>query len=351
MYMKKTDVSALIQKWLEAGAITPEQSAYMNADLTEYTSKESGDKFITSIMYIGGGALSLGALLFIASNWAYLSKSVKLVLALLLPTLPLVYAYWQLSIKNNPNILGRVANIFGLTLVGGSLALVGQIYNLESDWVFFFWMWAILTAPFVLIFKTAENVAFSSILIGVALLFSIFKFLEGAHTDISSIIILVTSASLLYAVILYGIGSALRYVAAWALSSRVLRIGGGSLAATVLFITTFDFYAQAVIGYENNASGWEMLAIVFNLGFVAFLVFVLMRALRYEEYNFAFSIVRLFGLYLFVKYCTLFYSMFDTAIFFLVGGVLFILGGWFLEKNKKHLTGYMKRGDTGTLIS
>lgn len=351
--MKKIDVSTLIQKWLDAGVITPEQSAHMHADLIEYTSKQSGDKFITSIMYIGGGALSLGALLFIASNWSYLSKSVKLVLALLLPILPLVYAYWQLVIKNSPNILGRVANIFGLALVGGSLALIGQIYNLESDMVLFFWMWVILTAPFVFIFRTVENVAFGSILVGVALLFSLFKFLEVANTDTPSVLILLTSAALLYAAILYGAGTALRSAGSWAQSARILRIGGGGLAAAVLFLTTFSWYAQALLGTGYGESGWEVLSLVLNLGFVAFLVFVLMRALKYEEYNFAFSIVRLFGLYLFVKYCTLFYSMFDTAIFFLVGGVLFILGGWFLEKNKKYLTGYMKgaSSETGTLIN
>jgi hypothetical protein len=285
----------------------------------------------------------LGALLLIASNWAGLPKAIKLLLALLLPILPICFAYWQLNIKNESKVLGQASNILGLALVGGSLSLIGQIYNLESNIVTFLWTWAFLTTPFVFVFKKKENVLFSATIIGAALIFSIFDFLEKSNMQAGTAILLVTIVGLVYAYFLYAIGANLRYVSSWTDSSRILRIGGAGLASTILFVMTFGWYAQLITDNARGGSAhWGTLSFCFNILFVSFLIFTLIRAIKFEEYSFAFSIVRLFGLYLLVKYFTLFYSMFDTGIFFIIGGILFITGGWALEKKKNILIAYMR---------
>jgi uncharacterized membrane protein len=315
----------------------------MIADVSAVTSEKSGHKFISAIMYIGSTGLSLGALLLIASNWAGLSKVVKLILALLLPILPICFAYWQLNVRNESKVIGRVANILGLALVGGSLSLIGQTYNLESNTITLLWTWALLTALFVFVFKKKENVLFSAAMVGAALLFSIFDFLENSRMEVGTAVLLVTIASLTYAYLLYAVGSGLRYVTLWADSSRFLRIGAAGLASTVLFVMTFGWYAQTIVGHSyRNPGNWEVLSFAFNILFIGFLVFSLIRSIKFEEYSFAFSMVRLFGLYLLVKYFTLFYSMLDTGIFFIIGGVLFITGGWILEKKKDTLVAYMR---------
>jgi len=160
----------------------------------------------------------------------------------------------------------------------------------------------------------------------------------------STILIVSTIILLIYSYFLYLIGVALRNAENWLSSGRLLRVGGASLATTVLFITTFDFYAQMIVGYSyrNQGADWYAFALGFNIFFIGFLVFALIRSIKFEEYSFAFSIVRIFGLYLLVKYVTLFFSMLDTGLFFVLGGVLFIAGGWVLERNKKSLVSYMK---------
>ena len=185
---------------------------------------------------------------------------------------------------------------------------------------------------------------FAAAIVGVALLVSIFDFLESSSMEEGTAVLLLTIASLAYAYLLYAIGSGLRYVTSWSGSSRILRIGGAALASVVLFVMTFGEYAQVIIdySYKNDPTNWMVLSLAFNALFVGFLVFALIRAIKFEEYIFAFSIVRLFGLYLLIKYFTLFYSMFDTGIFFMVGGILFITGGWALEKKKDMLVTYMK---------
>ena len=315
----------------------------MITDVATVTSERSGHKFISAVMYIGATALSLGALLLIASNWSGLSKGIKLILTLLLPILPICFAYWQLIVKGEDRVLARAANILGLALVGGSLTLIGQIYNLDSNMVTFLWTWALLTTPFVFVFKKKENVLFSAVMIGAALLFSIFDFLNASYMDESTGILLLTIAGLFYAYILYAIGGALRHVVSWSESGRLLRIGAGGLATAILFVMTFEWYAQMVVGSTyNNPGSWQLFSVALNLLFIGFLVFALVRSIKYEEYSFAFSIVRMFGLYLLVKYFTLFYSMLDTGLFFIVGGVLFITGGWLLEKKKDLLISYMR---------
>lgn len=341
--MKKKDINALIDCWQQAGQISGEQAAYMKTDVATVTSEKSGHQFISAIMYIGATGLSLGALLLIASNWEGLSRPIKVVLALLLPIIPLCFAYWQLIMKGTTRVLGQAANVFGLALVGGSLAIIGQTYNLESDMVSFLWTWAILTFPFIFVFRRKENVLFSATIIGVASLYALVEYLDATDMDEGALLLLLTLASLGYAGIMYGIGNMLGTLSSWTETSRLLRLGAASLATITLFITTFNIYAQEITGDSfNNQTNWEVLSFGFNLFFIGFLVFVLLRTIRLEEYSYAFGVVRLFGIYLIVKYITLFYSMLDTGLFFMIGGIIFITGGWFLEKKKSLLLSYMR---------
>lgn len=348
--MKIKDIEALTQRWLSAGAISPEQADYFVADVKNYIADKSGVKFISAIMYMGATALSLGALLFIASNWEYMGDGFKVILSFLLPLIPLIFAYWHMFIKQADTVLAKAAHILGLVLVGGSIALIEQIYNLQSDTQAVLWIWNLLTIPFIFVFKKPENIVFTTLLTGSAILFSLFDFFDKSRIDENVGIVLITSVTLLYAYLMYAIGGALRNVSLWEQGGRLLRIGGGIIASIMLFLMTFEWYARMVVSnnshdyYRNYADpiSWQPLSIVLNLVFLGFLVFALFRATKYEEYQFAFSVVRLFGLYLLVKYFTLFYGMFETSLFFIVGGILFIAGGWFLEKNKNVLVQYMK---------
>jgi len=341
--MKKEEIKTLIASWLKTNIINQEQATYMIADVTKVTSEKSGNKFISAVMYIGATALSMGALLLIASNWSGFSKSFKLILAILLPIIPITFAYWKIIVEGKESVLGRSASILGMALVGGSLALIGQIYNLESNMVNFLWTWALLTTPFIFVFKKKENVLFSALLLGPTLFWTIVQVVENNLVEESFGVILMTAVSLGYSLFLYLVGSAMRNSTEWIESGRMLRISGASLASVTFFIMTFEFYARSIIGGNYRSPGnWEIISVVFNLLFIGYLIFAIARSVKFEEYSFAFSLVRLFALYLLVKYFTLFYSMFDTGLFFIIGGVLFIAGGLFLEKKKDLLVSYMK---------
>ncbi|MBP6881626.1 MAG: DUF2157 domain-containing protein [Candidatus Pacebacteria bacterium] len=341
--MKKRDIILLADRWQASGVISQEQAAYIKNDAEQYISEASGGKFITGLMYMGAMALIGGVLLVIASHWMDFPDGFKSLIALLMPVVPLVFAYWQFFVKQEETVLARVANVAGVSLIGGSIALIEQIYHLQSSIQGMLWLWALLAIPFTFVFRRAENVLLSVILVGAALFATLVEFFDQSDLDEGTALLLISIATLTYSYAMYAVGSGLRYVEAWRSGGRILRIGGGAIAVVTLFITTFEEYAQMVMGYRDYQEEQAMmLSIVFNLTFIGFMVFALFRSVKYEEYNFAFSVVRVAALYLFVKYVTLFSSMLDTGVFLIVGGLLFTFGARFLEKNKGKLVVFMR---------
>ena len=332
--MRKKEFASLIAKWETEGVVTREQADYMRFEIDAVTAEQSGNRFIAIVMYIGAIALAAGALLSIASNWSWLGREVKLLLTILLPVLPLSFAYWQLEMRRQTHVLGRAANIVGVALIGGALALIGQIYNLESNMTSFLWTWSVLSIPFVFVFRKPENLFLSVLGVGIALVYGTIDLLSTAVDDPATIILVPTWLALGYCLLVYVVASAFRHSEAWSDGLRLLRVSSGAVAGAVPFLTTFDVYARAVAGWDGGA--WFIYSVLFNLLFIGYLLFALYRATRYEEQSFAFGILRLFGIYIVVKYITLFDSMFGTGMLFIGAGVLFIVGGWLLEK-KKHL--------------
>lgn len=345
--MKKSEINRLTQRWLSAGAITQQQAEYITSDVEQYISETSGNKFITAIVSIGTLGLSAGVLLIIASNWSGFSSGFKLLLAVLLPIVPLVFAYWQILMRGAVTVFALVAHTFGLILVGGAIALIEQTYHLQSSLSTTLWMWNLLTVPFLFVFKRTENVIVTTILTGAAILVSTFEYLDSANVSESFAIVALTAVSLGFVATMYGLGTQLRNFKLWSGGGRFLRLTGVTLATVILYLMTFEFYARILTSSDNyysytTNSYWMPVSVILNLLFIGFLVFCLLRAAKYEEYNFAFWVVRMSAVYIFTKYITLFSDMLDTGLFFVIGGLIFIFGGWFLEKNKKHLITYMK---------
>lgn len=342
--MKRTDVANLIEQWETDQVINSQQASYMLADLEQTAAEQSGNKFVVAIAVFGASVLVAGVLLLIASNWNSLGKLPQLGLALLLPILPLTLAYYLSEVKRSRSILVAVANIAGIGLIGGAISLIGQIYNLESGYVTLLWLWTILSLPFVFVLRRAENVVGSAVLLGGALLFTLLEQF-GWWRDEQALVLTLTVGALLYAGTLYSIGAALRHSAVWGKSVRWLRLLSAPVATVTLFVTTFEFYAKTVldISYRDPSSAWILLSVFLNFFFIGFLVFVLLRAFRYQEERLAFGVIRLLFLYLIVKYFTLFSDMFETGLLLIGGGILFISGAWYFERHKNQLRDVMRQ--------
>lgn len=348
--MKKADVEQLISGWYSRGLVSEEQSVVMREDLNVLLSEKSGQMFINIFMRIGALALSLGALLLIASNWEYMGKGVKLALTILMPVLPLSFAYLQMSTREEFKIIPRAMSVLGMTLIGGSLAMIGQIYHLDTSVTWLLWIWCILAAPFALLFKRAEHIFGIALLFGSAAFFSIIEVMEGG--DESSLLLAITFFVIIYSGLLYTVGSLFRYTSGWVESAHALRMLAAAGGSGIGYFMTFEWYARILTGEFRlslfgprgvEGTDWVILSILFNLAFIGFLGFVIYRGVRFEDYRVAFSAIRLFAFYLLTKYFTLFFGMLETGLFFIFGGVLFIAGGWFIENKKQQFVSYMKQ--------
>jgi hypothetical protein len=204
-----------------------------------------------------------------------------------------------------------------------------------------------MTTPFLWVFKKPENVLFAAVLWGCALGASYLTYIDQMALDEGSVVAVATVLVLCYASLLYVLGHFFRNRSPWEGGARLLRFGSVGLATVTLFVTTFEEYAKAVLDYQytyttvwgelvtgSGELGWMVLSLGLNAVFIGFITLMMFVAVRYEEYGAAFTMVRVLALYLLVKYFTLFYSMFDTGLFFMLGGSLFIVGGWILERNR-----------------
>ena len=85
-----TRIDQLIGHWETKKIITAKQAGQMRADIALDSQQRSKNRFIMGLSTLGAIALGAGIILFVASNWAVLPSALKLVMAVLLPVLPLL---------------------------------------------------------------------------------------------------------------------------------------------------------------------------------------------------------------------------------------------------------------------
>lgn len=343
--MKRKDIKELVDGWEVKGIISPEQATRMLTDANQYVGERSSMKLINVISTVGGLALALGFLLLISANWSTFGREAKLVFALLLPIVPLCVTYWFVVVKGSTRMAFRAANIVGITLIGGALALIGQIYHLDSNLLSFFGLWTLLSIPFIFVFEKEENVLLTLVLFGATIFGGFIELIEGRYNNEELLVVILTIVYLLYTYLIYRGGAALREHALWKGAARMMRLLAGMVSTFILFLMTFMFYAEAVVEAFYLSEALEVpVSILLNLLFIGFLFFVLIRAYQHDEDGAATMVIRWFGIYLIVKYITLFNDLLgDTGLLYVIGGILLIAGGWVLENKRGDLTEYLKK--------
>ncbi|PHR90873.1 MAG: hypothetical protein COA69_14255 [Robiginitomaculum sp.] len=330
------NVGKLISHWQVQDVITAQQAKRMRADIELDTSQRTKNRLISSLSTMGALTVAAGVILFVASNWNVLPHIFKLFMAILLPTLPLCLAYWILWVNKAHVALGRGALIIGVLLIGAAMAIIGQVYNLEPEYTRFLGFWILLALPFVFIFKRTIAVIIVTVLTGFWIPFLLFDTVfEGVDEEWA--ISFLPLVYLVYAGVLYRLG---KYCGAktvdWQHTGKFLRIIGAKLGIIMMFCTTFEFYAETLndLGLRIPENS---LLLIFNLLFVAFLIFVLVKAIRAEAETVIGMVFFWFGLFIIVRYFDLFWNMLPTSLFFIAGGGVFIIGAYVLEKQRKKL--------------
>ncbi|MBO4707054.1 MAG: DUF2157 domain-containing protein [Elusimicrobiaceae bacterium] len=140
--LKKTTV------WVQEQIITPEQKEKILA----FERQSGNHTFWNTAFIIAGILIGLGICLLIAANWSVLPATVKLIGDFALFGALIFAIYW--SIQNQHKGLKELFTILAFLLVGGTIGLVGQIFQLSGGWNNFALAWALLGLPYVILSRS-----------------------------------------------------------------------------------------------------------------------------------------------------------------------------------------------------
>ena len=121
----------------------------------DYNNKSIGKLFLTLAAVIGALFLSAGVFAIISHNWDDFPKHLRGALSFV-PSLVALYFYYLAVFKhaNSPSWI-EGSSLFLMLMIGASIALVAQTYQMDGDFDKFVIVWLVLTLPLFYIAKAS----------------------------------------------------------------------------------------------------------------------------------------------------------------------------------------------------
>ena len=371
----------LINKWLKEGTITQEQAEQMRADLSLYREEWSSHRRIVALSTIGAVLLGLGVILFVASNWSAIPNLIKTLL-LLGSTFAAYYAGYLLGYqKQNFPRVGASLLFLGALLFGASVFLIAQIYHVNANAHTLVLIWLVGVLPAVYGFSSVAIAGLSSLLFFVWMGLFLAERISMLHFHF------VLAFFMIAGVLLFGIGGLHYLKEDYKNIARTYRIAGIQVTMFFVFLLTFAVPSAVTEGWELSAiqtmpfvlvfafaaivlaSNWffnpsksntiflenvfpagllvlsllfvffpqPIYFIIFNLLFAGIALTLLSVGYQREDIKLVNIGVGCMSLLIIVRYFDFFWDLFPRSMFFIVGGLILILGGISLEKKRRQL--------------
>ena len=121
---------SMVEDWADRGLIEQDQLPILLDDLSRQQTNVSNRGIILVLGMIGAVCITAAVFLFIASNWSWIPRPAKAVVALSLP----VIVVWlsALSLRTLP-LLSRSLRLLAVLMVGASIAILGQVYAIDGS--------------------------------------------------------------------------------------------------------------------------------------------------------------------------------------------------------------------------
>lgn len=384
----------LIDKWVKEGTITKAQAKKMLADVSQGKKEASSNKMIVAASTIGSILLGIGAILFIASNWEKMPDIGKTIVLVLSTFAAYYVGYLFRYQKQNLPKVGAALMFLGALLFGATVILVSQIYNLNANTHVLVLIWLLGILPLVYVLRSMPIAGLASLLfyIWIVLFFAPQNRGWFWFFDSESFLLNLPVLLLLSSVMLFSIGGIHYLSKKFSDIARIYRISGLKMLLVSLFFLTFNFISQtdsyyieqrqipdkfmlgfvafsiiaivlSVINWFFNRSertsliegpvGIGLVAIalifvyfpsttriyvlIFNL-ILAGMIFLLLYA-GYQREDMKLVNMGMFWLSVFivVKYFDWFWGLLPRSLFFIVGGLVLVLGGIALEKKRRQI--------------
>lgn len=146
---------------------------HVNNDLENKTNNisifDDKDKLLSIALLVGGLLIGVGTCLVVASNWDRIPAFIKLVCDFSILG-GLGYGVFSSIKRDKPQIKELLITILFL-MIGASIGLIVQIFNMSGGWTNYALAWAVLSLPFVAISRLVPlNIVW------LILFFSMFRF-------------------------------------------------------------------------------------------------------------------------------------------------------------------------------
>lgn len=332
--------------------------------ITEYQGKKmlccletKSIEFIVVVTIIGAIMIGLGILLFIASNWDYISKVNKIILMFLLMT---SFYISGIKIQYKYFALGKGFIYISICIFGGGLFLTDQLLNLNFDIsnLFLFWIIGILPMGYILkdkliyffiqtlslwymIFNIERVSILTSQMFSINLLFIIFILISLIFINYmkftKKLFVVMNNFYIMFVLI---------YISEWINIGDLYEIIAIFCFGLYLFYCRFFFenvneinlvqgiifmgVSGLIMTYENI---WEEITIINNgiLFSVSWSVIFGLYLLWLVNKKHIIAIVFICGL-LIRYYIDKFYSFIPKSMFFIFFGIILLIFGFYLEK-------------------
>lgn len=317
--------------------------------ISTYEIKED-NSFVRVLLTIGAILIGLGIISFIASNWHMLANTKRFVIIILLYFLSCFVSFKMYTTypKTSKSLL-----YLSILIYGAGIFLIGQMFHYSSFSIPFL-TWAIGTIPYAIIFK--DNIIY--IFAGVLLLVytnSLFNFGEipivllllisalyylSRYMNYSKIVVFVNNSVtlnvILYlllrvnmeefniCVIFLIIGLAMYYVPL-KYCRDIFKIQGNLiLGISGLILTYSNTWKYLVL---NSADSSTALSIAFSIIYFIYLLSLIRKG----------SLISLLFICITVSrfYFDAAYDFLPKSLFFIVGGLILLTAGFFLERLRK----------------
>lgn len=316
---------------------------------------EEGISFIRVLVTVGSILIGLAFLTFIASNWIYIGKAIKLLL--------IIFSYLFVStvsyqIQEKYPKTSHSLIYLGILIFGAGIFLIGQMFHFGGRFTDAFLLWAIGILPITIFFKDKWSFAFLHVLI--------LAYLNGHYVYDKLPIYLIIIIPVLYILqwklftekwilfftniislnfiwflldeglyldtelilIIFFVIGLLMYFVPISFQSKLFQLQGNIIFGITGLILTVD----AVWDYF-----WfiEKYHIPMHVIFAVLYTFLLLYLVRHEN---LLSLIFI-GLVILRFYFDTMYDFLPKSILFLIGGVLLLGFGYYFERKRQKIWG------------
>ena len=306
-----------LSRWKEQNFITQEQCD----QILKFERQRAGNTFWRTTFIIAGLLIGLGICLLVAANWDVLGTVTKVAGDFVILG-GLFYTAWRCVAAGKKGLTELFA-ILSFLMIGATIGLIGQVFNLEGGWRSFALSWALLGLPFVAVSRALFfNMGWWCLVLSSVSV----RWLDILWHDINSSIVTVACLCLLsYA------GSKLDEVA------RPYTLLSKAFSKLTLWIAYLGVWGIGICwGLEwHHHAGWTLLAdgVVF-----AFLAGRMGLAVKMQNITSLRRNAILAEIYIFVLFATAFGNLFMSGLGFILAG-LAILGMIYVFRRT---SGYIK---------